>query len=116
MNTDTYKNALLEERATLDKELREIAVYNEKTGDWEAVPQNIGDDTADLNDVADRFEDFGERSGELAVLEARWMSVEGALKRIENGTYGTCSVCGEKIEEDRLGANPAADTCKAHMN
>ncbi|MCA9353454.1 TraR/DksA C4-type zinc finger protein [Candidatus Nomurabacteria bacterium] len=44
------------------------------------------------------------------------MSVEGALKRIENGTYGTCSVCGEKIEEDRLGANPAADTCKAHMN
>jgi RNA polymerase-binding transcription factor DksA len=36
--------------------------------------------------------------------------------QIEKGAYGTCKICGEKIEEDRLEANPAAQTCKLHMN
>ena len=39
-----------------------------------------------------------------------------ALERIEKGTYGICEVGNEEIEEDRLNANPAARTCKAHLN
>ena len=41
--------------------------------------------------------------------------VDEALEKIEKGTYGICETGGEKIEEDRLEANPSARTCKAHM-
>jgi DnaK suppressor protein len=34
-----------------------------------------------------------------------------ALHRIESGTYGICSDCGEKIPKDRLAAIPFTSTC-----
>ena len=37
--------------------------------------------------------------------------VEGALTRIDDGTYGTCAVCGRKIPEERLQAVPYATLC-----
>jgi RNA polymerase-binding transcription factor DksA len=51
-------------------------------------------------------------------LEVRYNEIKSALKKIEEsapGAYGLCEVGGEQIEEDRLEANPAARTCKAHM-
>ena len=51
-------------------------------------------------------------------FDRRTMLRGGALggAAIAAGTYGTCEVSGEQIEEDRLEADPAARTCKAHMN
>ena len=37
--------------------------------------------------------------------------VEEALVRIEDGTFGTCSVCGKEIGEDRLEAVPWTTLC-----
>ncbi len=37
--------------------------------------------------------------------------VEAALKRIEDGTYGKCIVCGDAIPEKRLEAIPWASRC-----
>ena len=37
--------------------------------------------------------------------------VGGALKRIDDGTYGECIDCGEDIPRPRLEANPAAARC-----
>ena len=37
--------------------------------------------------------------------------VEGALERIEAGTYGTCQRCGKPISEERLEALPYAELC-----
>ena len=37
--------------------------------------------------------------------------IDEALQRIDDGTYGTCSVCGRKIPEDRLQAVPYAALC-----
>jgi RNA polymerase-binding transcription factor DksA len=48
-------------------------------------------------------------------LEGRRTDVKEALDKIEEGRFGICEECGEKIEEDRLEANPSARTCKAHM-
>jgi len=42
--------------------------------------------------------------GDLAALEA-------ARQRIQSGTYGTCSDCGEAIGAERLKANPVALRC-----
>lgn len=40
--------------------------------------------------------------------------VNAALLRIENGSYGICTQCGEEIEEGRLDAVPYAFLCMAH--
>jgi DnaK suppressor protein len=42
----------------------------------------------------------------------RWREVESALRRIDLGTYGTCSACGEEIDERRLAVLPEAATCR----
>jgi len=37
--------------------------------------------------------------------------IDAALGRIEEGTYGTCTVCGKPIGEERLEAIPYAKLC-----
>src|SRR6185295_18683882 len=38
--------------------------------------------------------------------------IDEALHRLEEGTYGDCSECGQKIAEARLKALPFANTCR----
>ncbi|MFC1860968.1 TraR/DksA family transcriptional regulator [Chloroflexota bacterium] len=38
-------------------------------------------------------------------------SVEHALQKFEDGTYGICDDCGNKIDPDRLEALPRASVC-----
>ena len=40
--------------------------------------------------------------------------VNAALRRMENGSYGICTECGEDIEAGRLSAVPYAFKCMAH--
>lgn len=47
----------------------------------------------------------------LEELKTRQSSIEGALKRVNKGTYGYCVKCGELIDTDRLGAMPTATLC-----
>lgn len=44
---------------------------------------------------------------------ARLESVDDALRRIDDGTYGICAVCGNPIAPGRLEARPTATTCVA---
>ena len=39
------------------------------------------------------------------------VEVEAALQRLDNGTYGDCSDCGEPIVLQRLQVQPAAQRC-----
>lgn len=50
----------------------------------------------------------------LATAEAVLDDVDRALARLDEGTYGTCEVCGSAIDEERLAARPAARSCGAH--
>ena len=63
---------------------------------------------------ASEVEQFANDLSVTEDLDARLAKVEAALQRIEGGTYGTCSVGGEPIEDNRLRAEPAADTCVKH--
>lgn len=47
----------------------------------------------------------------LEQVEAELADVEDALRRLEEGRYGLCEVCGRPIEEERLAALPAARRC-----
>ena len=40
--------------------------------------------------------------------------VEAAVSRVEAGTYGACTVCGDAIPPARLEARPSAPTCLRH--
>ena len=117
MDTDKYKAKLESLLRELTGELKALGIHNpEVDSDWIAVPGPASTSTADPNVVADRTEDWDERRSTLAALETRYNNIKRALKKIEDGTYGTCEVSGEPIEEERLEANPAARTCKAHMS
>lgn len=116
MDTKKFKEALEAEVTLLEGELGNIARFNTENGQWEATPDTDMMNQSDDNDAADRFEDFEERTSMLNTLQARLNDVKDALKKIEAGTYGKCETCGEAIESDRLEANPAARTCKEHMN
>lgn len=117
MNTDKYKKLLEEQATALRSELEGLGVQNpDVKADWVERADDLEVVSADPNDVADRTEEYDERRATLATLEGRYNDIKRALKKIENGSYGICEVSGEPIEEDRLEANPAARTCKEHMN
>lgn len=98
-------------------ELRSLGIHNpEVPEDWIATPSEQMDAEPDSNVAADRVEDWDERRATLSVLETRYNNIMRALKKIEDGTYGTCEVSGEPIEPERLAAYPAARTCMAHAD
>jgi DnaK suppressor protein len=43
--------------------------------------------------------------------QVRYAAIRGALKRIEEGTYGLCTGCGAEIEAGRLLVFPEAERC-----
>jgi DnaK suppressor protein len=59
--------------------------------------------------VFDRERDLGE----LAVLEVDLGEVATALRRLDDGTYGTCEVCGAAIP-DAVEEDPLARRCGQH--
>jgi RNA polymerase-binding transcription factor DksA len=110
MNTEIYKNKLEEEKKILEEELSSLGKVD-KTGDWEATPEEQTYPESDENDMADRTEDYGERSSTLNALELRLKDVNEALSKIENGNYGVCEICQKTIEGERLEVNPSSRTC-----
>ncbi len=117
MDTEHFTRKLEAERDKLARELGTLGKESvTEPGQWVRSAPDIDVMEADENEVADRAEEAHIDQIVLDELEMRYRLVVRALEKIENGTYGTCEVCGEDIEEDRLNANPAARTCKAHMS
>lgn len=50
----------------------------------------------------------------LADTEHLLDQVDRALSRLEEGSFGTCQVCGGPVDEERLVHSPLAGTCAAH--
>jgi len=115
-NTTEFKDALEVERNRLITALSTLAVHNQVTDDWEL---NLAGDPLDETDeslVADAAEAAETDISILAELENEYRHIQIALQKIEAGTYGICEMSGEIIDIDRLRANPAARTCREHMN
>jgi len=115
VDKNKIKEKLEKERDQLLEELRDMGKLNRETGEWEATPEEMASREVDQNDMADRFEDFESRSSMIKVLEPRLNNILRALKSLNKGTFGVCEVCGKEIEVARLEANPAAKTCKKHL-
>ena len=109
------KEKLEKERDVLVGELGSMGKLNTETNEWEATPEKMDIPETDQNDMADRFEDFESRSSMIRTLEPRLQNVLKALKGLNRESFGKCEVCKKDIEMTRLEANPAATTCKKHL-
>ena len=77
-------------------------------------------DTGASQDIADE-DGFGEgdtvnvERDRLTVIasdaQAKVVEIDAALSRVDEGTYGTCELCGNPIPEARLEALPEATLC-----
>lgn len=47
-------------------------------------------------------------------VERELDDVERVLPRLDDGTYGTCEVCGAPIADERLAEAPAERFCAEH--
>ena len=116
MRTEPFKKKLEEEKAQLETHMQTIGRRNPSVpNDWEPSSASISTES-DPVDQADVIVSRENDAAVLADLEARYDTIITTLRRIENGTYGTCEVCGKQIEKARLEANPAAPTCSLHMH
>ena len=109
------KEKLEKERDVLLEQMKDMGKFDTDTGEWEATPEEISSPQSDENDKADRFEDFESRSSMIRTLEPRLKSILKALKGLNRESFGKCEVCKKDIENTRLEANPAARTCKKHL-
>jgi DnaK suppressor protein len=100
---DTPRTTLLEKRAEI---LGELAILEELPGDRGEISfgKRVGEGTAMAVD----------RLSQVAVhdkLQLTMADVDRALAKVDEGTYGTCDVCGDPIPEGRLEALPWATRC-----
>jgi len=109
------KEKLEKERDSLLEQMKGMGKLNVETDEWEAIPEEQEFPESDENDKADRFEDFEARSSVMRTLEPRLNTILKALRGISKESFGKCMVCKKDIEMARLEANPAAQTCKKHL-
>ena len=115
MDTDLARQRLADERARLDGV--------KSTFDAEGLTdQSESDSLGELSSYDQHQADVGtetfEREKDLSILEqveAELADVEHALRRLDEGTYGTCEVCGKAIPDERLEAMPATRLCLEHQ-
>ncbi len=103
------KEKLVAEKGKIRKQLEEM------TGEQAFNKDKV---QAKWNEVGDKEEDnalevanYQDSISLERNLEITLEKIEKALKRIEEGTYGTCDQCGNQIEDDRLLAYPEAGRC-----
>ena len=103
------KDALAKMRAILVK--RRDALRSALAGDLTLLKELRSQSPGDLVDAAyDSAQD--EINSQLAEVESRELaSIEHALERMKEGTYGQCEVCGGRIPVARLQALPYATVC-----
>jgi len=108
VDVDRMRQELEAERERLlsaIESLNHTESLTEETGDLATGP---GDHLADnATETYMRELDQGiEENAERLLAE-----IDAALGRIDDGTYGTCAVCGRPIEPGRLEAVPYASLC-----
>jgi|SRR5579872_2722706 len=110
MDTARFQTALLDERKRIDDAIDYL--HRETPGSLEEETEEISSVSDNhLGDAAtgtvDREMDYSLEANSEQVRA----QIDAALKRIDDGTYGTCTNCGRAIPEERLEAVPWASLC-----
>jgi len=117
LNLNHFQERLENEQAELENQLSQVARRNpENPSEWVPKPNERDASQADENVVADAIEEYEDNAAIAGALEKRLNDVKSGLDKLKHNVYGKCQICDKDIEEDRLNANPAARTCKEHIN
>ena len=100
-----YRSLLEDERRSLEEQLHELGY-----GDASRVVYD-----SNFADSSQVTAERGEAEALAAQLQEALGQVEKALRKIDQGTYGTCEVCGDAIGDDELSRAPAARFCHQHL-
>jgi DnaK suppressor protein len=96
-------------RAELESQLAGLVGHGAQV--VHALSDAGGEEVPDPSDRA-TMEEGRNWSLRLSDRDRRLISkIEGALARLEDGTFGTCSTCGKPISPARLRARPVTDLC-----
>jgi DnaK suppressor protein len=110
IDVETFRNALLEERGRVEQAIANLREdhpgrIDDEVEEIAAIADNHLADTATA--TLDREIDYTLEENSTRVLS----EIDAALRRIEDGTYGTCANCGREIATERLEAYPWASLC-----
>jgi len=110
VDVENLRISLLDERRRVEQAIEYL--HQETPGSLEDETEEIfGTNDNHLGDAAsgtlDREIDYTLEENSEQVLAG----IDAALKRIEDGTYGICTNCGQSIAAERLEAVPWATLC-----
>lgn len=100
---DDIADRLRRKKAELDQEMDLLEARPSEQGSI-SFGKRVGEGTSM---AVDRLSQVGVHDK----LQVTLADVNRALQKLEDGTYGTCDVCGEPIGEERLEALPWAVLC-----
>ena len=107
-----YKALLIKEREKIGGGINHIAQESLKTSQRESSGDLSGYSFHMADVASDNYEvefSLGRASDEQNIL----YTIDEALKRVEEGTYGSCTQCGKQIPKRRLEALPHTELCIA---
>jgi RNA polymerase-binding transcription factor DksA len=106
----------------LEQERKRLLAVKETFDDEHLTEETESEAISELSSVDQHQADLGtetfEREKDISILEqleAELADVEHALKRLDDGTYGTCEIDGKPIPEERLEVLPATRLCLEHQ-
>ncbi len=106
---DRFRGLLLDERKRVVAALQNL--HDDHAG---TLTDESGEEAAFDNHLADTATETYDRELDYTLEENSehvLADIDAALKRIEDGTYGTCTSRGEQIPVERLEALPWATLC-----
>jgi RNA polymerase-binding protein DksA len=108
VNTDRFRDLLLDERRRVADAINYLHEDNSRSLEDVTEEETFDQHPADAATATlEREMDATLEENSEHVLNA----IDEALKRIDEGTYGTCVRCGNRIGEERLEAMPYAEKC-----
>ncbi|NYF13255.1 MULTISPECIES: TraR/DksA C4-type zinc finger protein [unclassified Pseudoclavibacter] len=72
---------------------------------------SLNDDDEHDPDGAPLSAEWSRLAGQVDAAQSELRQIEAALLRLEEGRYGVCSTCGQRIPNIRLRVRPFAEHC-----
>jgi RNA polymerase-binding protein DksA len=107
VNPERFRDLLMEERTRLANAIDYLHEENPRTfeDEEEETFDNHLADSATVTFTREMDYSLEENAGHVLT------AIDEALKKIEDGTFGLCTRCGDPIAEERLEAMPYATKC-----
>lgn len=120
---------MLESQLTRDRQVPQDPgneVMTQMSSERERLEQELEETLAKIGQLNKKLEDkadYGIGKGGSTIyewefnlamrqsLEAKAKSIRAALRKMQDGNYGICEVCGQEIDAERLAVLPHATLC-----